>query len=160
MKNKTTVVVIMLALWLLPINVGATQNSLLKRIQFLDSIQKVQWYKIEGRKVIIGWKGIPDNFYGLNYKAALNASKSSLYEVQVWSVRYPRKDWSPGDGGQVCITTAKKGRVGKCSCKNNNKYSHSKANSVLSSRVNELDHALFRYVMFGKDPPSRQRGFP
>jgi hypothetical protein len=117
MKNKTTVAVLMLALWLLPVTAGAIQKSLVKRVQFLDSIQKVEWYKIEGRNIIIGWKGIPKNFYGLNYRAALDASKSTLYEVQVWSVRYPQKDWSPGDGGQVCITTAKRGRIGKSSCK-------------------------------------------
>ena len=117
MKNKTIVAVIMLALWVLPFTAEATQKSLVKRVRFLDDIQKVEWYKIKGRSIIIGWKGIPDNFYGLNYKAALNASKSTLYEVQVWSVRYPHKDWSPGDGGQVCVTTAQMGRIGKSSCK-------------------------------------------
>lgn len=117
MKNKTTVTVLMLALWLLPITAWATQKNLLKRVQFLESIQKVEWYKVEGRNIIIGWKGIPDNFYGLNYRAARNASKSSLYEVQVWSVRHAQKDWSPGEGRLVCITTAKMGRIGTSSCK-------------------------------------------
>lgn len=117
MKNKTTVVVLMVVLWLFPFTAVANQKGLAKRVQFLDEIQKVEWYKIEGRNIIIGWKGIPENFYGLNYKAALNASKSTLYEVHVWSVRYPQKNWSPGDGGQVCITTAKMGRFGKSSCK-------------------------------------------
>ncbi len=117
MKNKTTITVLMLALWLLPFAAGAAQKTLVKRVQFLDNIPKVEWYKVEGRNIIIGWKGIPYNFYGLNYRAALDASKSTLYEVQVWSVRYPQKDWSPGDGGQVCITTAKMGRIGKSSCK-------------------------------------------
>jgi hypothetical protein len=37
----------------------------------------------------------------------LNASKSTLYELQVWSVRYWHKNWSPGDGSQVYITKAK-----------------------------------------------------
>ncbi len=117
MKNKTMVTVLMLALWLLPITAEANQKNLAKRIQFLDNIKKVEWYKVEGRHIIIGWKGIPDNFYGLNYRAALDASKSTLYEVQVWSVRYPQKNWSPGDGGQVCITTAKMGRFGDSNCK-------------------------------------------
>ena len=117
MKNKTTVTVLMLALWLLPITAGAAQKTLVKRVQFLDKIQKVEWYKVEGKNIIIGWKGIPDNFYGLNCRADLDASKSSLYEVHVWSVRYPQKNWSPGDGGQVCITSAKMGCFGKSSCK-------------------------------------------
>ena len=117
MKNKTMVTVLMLALWLLSITAEASQKNLEKRVQFLDKIQKVEWYKVEGRNIIIGWKGIPENFYGVNYRAARNASKSSLYEIQVWSVRYAQKDWSPGEGRLVCITTAKMGRIGKSSCK-------------------------------------------
>ena len=46
-------------------------------------------------------------FVCLLFGMLLNASKSTLYEVHVWSVRYPHKNWSPGDGGQVCITKAK-----------------------------------------------------
>lgn len=117
MKNKTVLFVLMLTLWLFPVLALANQKALAKRVQFLDNIQKVEWYKIDGRNIIIGWKGFPDNFYGLNYRAALNASKSTLYKVYVWSVRYPQKDWSSGDGGQVCITTAKMGRFEKSSCK-------------------------------------------
>jgi hypothetical protein len=37
----------------------------------------------------------------------LNARKSTLYEVNVWSVRYPHKSLSPEYGDQVCITKAK-----------------------------------------------------
>jgi hypothetical protein len=37
----------------------------------------------------------------------LNASKSALYELHAWSVRYRHKNWSPGDGGQAFITKAK-----------------------------------------------------
>ena len=31
--------------------------------------------------------------------------------------------------------------------------------NTLSSRINELDHTLFRQVMFGEYPPCRQRSF-
>ena len=48
----------------------------------------------------------------------LNASKSTLYEFHVWSVRYPHKNWSPGDGGQVCITKAKWVVLGKVAVRN------------------------------------------
>ena len=114
---KISAWVLVLAFLCLPVLAGATQKSLQPTVQFLDNIQKVEWYKVEGRNIIIGWKGFPDDFYHLNYKAALNASKSTLYEVYVWSVRYPQKDWSPGEGGQICITTAQMGRFGKSNCK-------------------------------------------
>ena len=48
----------------------------------------------------------------------LNARKSTLYEVHVWSVRYSHKNWSPGDGGQVCITKAKWAVLEKVAVKN------------------------------------------
>ena len=46
-------------------------------------------------------------FICLLFRMSLNANKSTLYEIHVCSVRYPHKNWSPGDGGQVCITKAK-----------------------------------------------------
>jgi hypothetical protein len=46
-------------------------------------------------------------FVCLLFGMLLNASKSTLYEVHVWSVRYLHKNWPPGDRGQVCITKTK-----------------------------------------------------
>lgn len=85
-------------------------------VKFLDKVDKVSWYKIDGKDIIIGWKGVPDNFYGLNHRTAVKASMSNLYEVNVWSVRHRQKDWLPGKGGQICVTTAKFGRLGKSNC--------------------------------------------
>jgi hypothetical protein len=57
-------------------------------------------------------------FVCLLFGMLLNASKSTLYELHVWSVRYPHKNWSPGDGGQVCITKAKWAVFGKVAVRN------------------------------------------
>ncbi|MBT5470334.1 MAG: hypothetical protein HOK41_06990 [Nitrospina sp.] len=96
----------------------AIAEKLEKRINFLDKVDKVDWYKVVGKKnVVIGWKGLPDNFYEWNQKAAINASKSSLYEVSVWSVRHRQKNWKPGQGGQICMTRAKYGRSDKTDCR-------------------------------------------
>lgn len=115
--RKIAIGVLILLLWFLPVLAGASQESLQDRIKFLDDIKNVAWYKIDGQNIIIGWKGLPDNFYDWNHKTAVKASKSSLYKVYVWSVRYSQKDWSPGKGGQLCITTAHMSRFGKSSCK-------------------------------------------
>lgn len=113
---KITVGVLILALWFLPASAGAFEKTVTNQIRFLDYVENVEWYKINGQNIIIGWKGLPDNFYAYNHRAAVKASKSSIYKVYVWSVRYPQKDWSPGRGGHLCITTAKFGRFGKSSC--------------------------------------------
>ena len=46
-------------------------------------------------------------FVCLLFRMLLNARKSTLYEDHICSVRYPHKNWSPGDRGQVCTTKAK-----------------------------------------------------
>ncbi len=117
-SKKIKVGAIFLTLWFLPVLAGASQESLGSRVKFLDTIESVAWYKIDDQNIIIGWRGVPDNFYAWNHKAAVKASKSSLYTVYVWSVRYSQKDWLPGKGGQLCITTAQMGRFKKSSCKN------------------------------------------
>ncbi|MBC8287019.1 MAG: hypothetical protein H8E42_06040 [Nitrospinae bacterium] len=116
-SKKITAWVLVLAFWFFPVSLGASQKNLQNRIKFLDNIENVEWYRVEGQNVIIGWKGVPENFYSWNHKTAVKASKASLYEVYVWSVRYTQKDWSPGKGGQLCITTAQMSRFGKSSCK-------------------------------------------
>jgi hypothetical protein len=57
-------------------------------------------------------------FICLLFRMLLNANKSTLYEIHVCSVRYPHKNWSPGDGGQVCITKAKWVVLGKVAVRN------------------------------------------
>lgn len=117
MKRSIKVFVgILLAFWFIPASTLAGQK-LIDGIEFLDNVNKVAWYKTDGKNIIVGWKGLPDNFYNWNYKTALHASKLSQYKIYVWAVRYHQKDWSPGEGGQICITTATRGRFGKTNCK-------------------------------------------
>ena len=99
-------------------NISNAEN-LEKRIRFLDKVDKVDWYKVVGKKnVVIGWKGLPNNFYEWNHRVAVKASKSALYEIHVWSVRHRQKDWKPGQGGQICMSTAKYGRFNSTDCRN------------------------------------------
>ena len=88
-----------------------------KGIHFLDDVKKVEWYKVEGEHIIVGWKGLPDDFYTLNYQTALEASKLTRNKVYVLAVRYHQKDLVPGEGGQICISTAAKGVSVKTNCR-------------------------------------------
>lgn len=69
------------------------------------------------KKIIVSLLILALWFVPASMLAALNASKLSQYEVYVWAVRYHQKNWSPGEGGQICITTATRGRFGKTNCK-------------------------------------------
>jgi hypothetical protein len=113
---KTIVFVLILALVLIPVSAIAARN-VSKGISFLNDVQRVAWYKVEGKHIVIGWKGIPDDFYGLNHKAAVRASKLNKKQVHVWAVRHHQRDWSPGEGGQICVTTALRGRLDKTNCR-------------------------------------------
>jgi hypothetical protein len=114
--KKTLTIIFLLVLWLVPTSALSVQN-LEKGIRFLGDVEEVDWYLIDGKNIIIGWKGIPDSFYGWNHRTAVRASMLSLYKVSVWSVRHSNKEWHPGEGGQICITTAERGRLRKTSCR-------------------------------------------
>lgn len=115
-SKKTLASILLLVLWFVPTTALSAQ-SLDKDIRFLGDIKEVGWYLVDGKNIIIGWKGIPKSFYGWNHRTAVRASKLSLYEVSVWSVRHTRKGWSPGEGGQICVTTAERGRLRKTNCR-------------------------------------------
>jgi len=107
---------LVLGLWVFPVSLLFAQ-SLETRVKFLEDIDNVDWYKVYEKNIIIGWRGLPDNFYGWNHRTAVKASLASLYEVKVWSVRHRQKSWLPGKGGHICVTTAKSCRFGKSNCK-------------------------------------------
>ena len=106
-----------LILWLIPTSALASQ-SLKSGIHFLNDVKKVDWYKIDGRHIIIGWKGnLSDDFYSLNNRTAQNASRFILNRVYVWTVPSHKKGWVPDEGGQICISTAAKGGSVKTNCR-------------------------------------------
>jgi hypothetical protein len=108
---------LLLALGLIPTSALAAQN-LKSGIHFLNDVSKVDWYKIDGRHIIIGWKGsLSEDFYSLNTRTAQNASRFILNRVYVWAVPSHKKDWEPGEGGHICITTAAKSGSIKTNCR-------------------------------------------
>ena len=118
MKRSKLIIagLLILAVWFNPTSTLAAKKTH-EGIHFLDDVKKVEWYKVEGEHIIVGWKGLPDDFYTLNYQTALEASKLTRNKVYVWAVRYHQKDWVPGEGGQICISTAAKGVSVKTNCR-------------------------------------------
>ncbi len=94
------------------------EKNLIKGVKFLDDVSEVEWYKVEGKSVIIGWKGLPKFFPHTNRKAAIRGSISTGREVHVWSVRSTAKNWSVGSGkSYICFVSAINGRVKNGNCK-------------------------------------------
>jgi hypothetical protein len=112
---------LILAVWFIPTSTLAANKTYTKKtykgIHFLDDVNKVAWYKVQGKHIVIGWKGIPEDFYGWNHRTAVRASKLNKKHVHVWAVRHHQRDWSPGEGGQICVTTALRGRLDKTNCR-------------------------------------------
>ena len=48
---------------------------MIEGVKFLDEISEVEWYKVEGKNLIIGWKGIP-KFFSTSQPQSSNAGKS------------------------------------------------------------------------------------
>ena len=42
-----------------PAQSSSFKNNIIKGVKFLDAIEEVEWYRIEGKSLIIGWKRVP-----------------------------------------------------------------------------------------------------
>jgi hypothetical protein len=96
---------------------NAFKNALIDGVKFLDDIPEVAWYRVEGKSLIIGWKGLPQRFPHTNRRAAMRATISTGTEIHVWAVRHNQKKWKVGNGqSHICSVTAKNGRVQTDTC--------------------------------------------
>ncbi len=48
---------------------NSLKNAMIDGVKFLDDIPEVEWYRVDGRSLIIGWKGIPKIFPRTNRRA-------------------------------------------------------------------------------------------
>ena len=96
---------------------NAMEDALIEGVKFLDDVQEVEWYRVEGKSLIIGWKGIPKLFTRFNRRAATRATISTGRGVRVWAVRHNQKNWKVGGGDpHICFVIAKNGRVKTDTC--------------------------------------------
>ena len=97
---------------------GTLKESMLDGVKFLDDIHEVEWYRIDGRNLIIGWKRIPNLFTHTNRRAAIRAAIATGGNVHVWAVRYGEKKWKVGSGrSYICsIAVNNIGQVKKDTC--------------------------------------------
>ena len=96
---------------------NALEDSLIQGIKFLDDVPEVEWYRVDGSTLIIGWKGIPKFFPHTNRKSAIRGTITIGKKIQVWAVRHNQKKWAVGSGEPfICSVSAKNGRVKSDTC--------------------------------------------
>ncbi|MBT5632505.1 MAG: hypothetical protein HOJ13_07220 [Nitrospina sp.] len=96
---------------------NALENALIEGVKFLDDVPEVEWYRVEGDSLIIGWKGVPKLFARFNRRAATRATISTGVDVRVWAVRHNLKNWKVGGGDpHICFVIARNGRVKTDTC--------------------------------------------
>ena len=101
-----------------PAQSAVFKKNIIKGAKFLDDIDEVEWYRVEGKSLIIGWKGIPKFFPHTNRKAAMRGSIATGREIHVWAVRHTQKKWRVGSGrSYICFVSAINGRVKSGNCR-------------------------------------------
>ena len=96
---------------------SSLENSLIEGVKFLDDAPKVEWYRVDGRSLIVGWRGIPQFFPHTNRRAATRATISTGREIHVWAVPHNQKKCTVGGGeSHICSVSAKNGRVKTDTC--------------------------------------------
>jgi|FLOH01.1.fsa_nt_gi hypothetical protein len=96
---------------------NSIESAVIEGVKFLGDIPEVEWYRVDGRTLVIGWKGIPRQFPHTNRKAARRAAIATEKEIYVWAVRHNQKKWTVGSGkSYICSVLAKNGRVKTDTC--------------------------------------------
>lgn len=105
---------------LMPFNfahANALKNAMIEGVKFLDDVAEVEWYRADGKSLIIGWRGIPHFFPHTNRKAARRATIATGHRVQIWAVRHNQKKWTVGSGqSHICSVLADNGRIKSDTC--------------------------------------------
>jgi hypothetical protein len=101
-----------------PAQSSSFKNNIIKGVNFLDDIEEVGWYRVDGKSLIIGWKGVPNNLQHTNRRAAIRGNIATGREVHVWAVRHTQKKWKVGSGkSYICFVSAINGKVKNGNCK-------------------------------------------
>jgi hypothetical protein len=117
MLKSTLLASLFLSLSINFVHASALENALIEGVKFLDDVHEVEWYRVDGTTVIIGWKGLPQIFTRINRRAATRGTITTGKKVQVWAVRHNQKKWAVGSGKPfICSVSAKNGRVKTDTC--------------------------------------------
>jgi hypothetical protein len=64
------------------------QNNLIRGVKSLDDIEEIEWYRVEGKNLLIGWKGVPKYLQHTNCRAGILGSIATGHELHIWAVRH------------------------------------------------------------------------
>ena len=75
-----------------PAQSSSFKNNLIRGVKFLDDIEKIEWYRVEGKNLLIGWKGVPKYIQHTNRKPGIWVRIASGLDVDIWTVRHAQKN--------------------------------------------------------------------
>ena len=117
MLKSTLLVSLFLSLSINFAHASTLESALIEGVKFLDDVPEVEWYRVDGSTLIIGWKCIPKFFPHTNRKSAIRGTITTGKKIQVWAVRHNQKKWAVGSGEPfICSVSAKNGRVKSDTC--------------------------------------------
>ena len=62
MLKPTLLAILILSTFFTSAHANSLENALIDGVKFLDDVPEVEWYRVDGRSLIIGWRGIPQFF--------------------------------------------------------------------------------------------------
>jgi len=86
-------------------------NIIEQELQYLNDIEEIAWYEVDGNDIYIGFNRRPNDISFILRGAALRANKVTNFGVHVWGVNANQKGWRPGDGPYYEEVTARYGEI-------------------------------------------------
>ena len=79
-----------------PAQSSSFKNNIIRGVKFLDETEEVEWYRVEGKSLIIGWKGVPNYLQHTNRRAAIRGSLATgleKYTFGLYAIRRKNRKW-------------------------------------------------------------------
>lgn len=87
------------------------QQIISNELKYLNDIEEISWYEVDGNTVYIGFKTRPSDISMILRGAALRANNAINFGAHVWGIKASNKGWRPGDGPYYEAVTARYGKI-------------------------------------------------
>ncbi|MDC0946289.1 hypothetical protein OAS18_02055 [Nitrospinaceae bacterium] len=79
-----------------PAQSSSFKKNIIKGVKFLDDTEEVEWYRVEGKSLIIIWKGLPKYLQHTNRRATIYGSLATgreKYTFGPYAMRRKNRRW-------------------------------------------------------------------
>ena len=91
---------------------SSDREAVLKEtLKYLDDMEAVSWWEVDGNDVYINFNDISFNYKVAIRMAATLGNRATDFGVHVWALNGKQRGWRPGDGGYLDNVTARYGKL-------------------------------------------------